>query len=217
MHPVILKSLCMHDYETGEPINDYDLSDYKEKWGHEYYMFHRQDMHKGLLKAATSEEGEGPPARLFVDHRAEHVDPESGRVKFTSGREIQADLVIGSDGIRSAVRQFIGVQCVSFHRFGCAGETPLTPTGASRQSRHPACTASGLPMQHSRRHSRSARPAQLCCALRHRLLGRFPTRRAEPVQQDRPDWLSGRNHPQLLRLYAGECLLTPSAIRRARR
>ena len=110
MHPVVLKSLCMHDYETGEPINDYDLSDYKEKWGHEYYMFHRQDMHKGLLKAATSEEGEGPPARLYVNHRAAEVDPESGRVKFTNGREIQADLIIGSDGIRSAVRQFIGVE-----------------------------------------------------------------------------------------------------------
>ena len=100
MEPVVLKSLCMHDYETGEPINDYDLRDYKEKWGHEYYMFHRQDMHRGMLKAATGEDGEGIPAKLFVNHQASECDPIAGTVKFANGKEIKADLIIGADGVR---------------------------------------------------------------------------------------------------------------------
>ena len=32
--PVILQNLIMHDWETGEPINTYDLHDYKERWGY---------------------------------------------------------------------------------------------------------------------------------------------------------------------------------------
>ena len=100
MDPVILRSLCLHDYESGEPINDYDLSDYKEKWGHEYLMFHRQDMHRTLLKTAVGMEGDGPPCKLYVNHRVESVDAEDGRVVFTNGRIIEADLIVGSDGIR---------------------------------------------------------------------------------------------------------------------
>lgn len=107
MAPVILRSLCMHDYATGEPINDYDLSDYKEKWGHEYYMFHRQDMHKTLLEYATSEEGEGFPVQLFVNHRVQDLDCEAGRVRFTNGKEITADLVVGADGIRVSGRESV--------------------------------------------------------------------------------------------------------------
>lgn len=98
--PVILRSLCMHDYLTGEPINDYDLRDYKEKWGHEYLMFHRQDLHKTLLETATGEEGDGYPCELFTNHKVEDVDAEAGWVKFTNGKEIVADLIVGSDGIR---------------------------------------------------------------------------------------------------------------------
>lgn len=32
--PVILKNLISRDWKTGEAINVYDLSDYKEKWGY---------------------------------------------------------------------------------------------------------------------------------------------------------------------------------------
>lgn len=100
MDPVVLKSLCMHDYATGEPINDYDLSDYESKWKHPYLMFHRQDMHRTLLSTAIGQAGDGPPCKLFVNHRVQHGDAEAGRVSFTNGIEIVADLVVGADGIR---------------------------------------------------------------------------------------------------------------------
>lgn len=100
MKPVILRSLCMHDYESGEAINDYDLSDYKEKWGYEYYMFHRQDMHKTLLQTACGEQGEGPPAHLFVNHKAAEIDVDTGRITFENGKTVIVDLIIGADGVR---------------------------------------------------------------------------------------------------------------------
>jgi hypothetical protein len=67
--PVILKKLINRDWKTGEPVSEYSLEDYEERWGHVYNMFHRQYMHAILKEAALSEEGEGSPARLEVNHK----------------------------------------------------------------------------------------------------------------------------------------------------
>ncbi|KIY64241.1 FAD/NAD(P)-binding domain-containing protein [Cylindrobasidium torrendii FP15055 ss-10] len=109
MKPVVLMKLVMHDWETGEILNQYDLENYEEQWGNVYNMFHRQDMHAGLLRAATSPDGLGTPATVVVDHVCESVDYEKGTVTFQNGRTTIADLIIGSDGIRSVVRREIGI------------------------------------------------------------------------------------------------------------
>lgn len=67
-------------------------------------------MHSVLQDTALSEAGEGPPARLHVNHRVVSVDHEAGTVKFENGVTVTADLIIGSDGIRSAVRPAIGIK-----------------------------------------------------------------------------------------------------------
>lgn len=67
--PVILKKLINRDWKTGEPVSVYSLADYKEKWGYDYYMFHRQYMHAMLKDCALQEEGEGEPVRLCVNHK----------------------------------------------------------------------------------------------------------------------------------------------------
>ena len=67
--PVVLKKLINRDWKTGEPVSVYDLDDYEEKWGFVYNMFHRQYMHAMLKDSACAEEGEGVPAKLFVNHR----------------------------------------------------------------------------------------------------------------------------------------------------
>ena len=68
MKPVVLQKLVMRDWETGSVLNQYNLDNYETTWGNVYNMFHRQDMHKGLLHAATSEEGKGIPCKVVVDH-----------------------------------------------------------------------------------------------------------------------------------------------------
>lgn len=67
--PVVLKQLINRDWKTGEPLTVYSLEDYREKWGFEYYMFHRQYMHAMLKDSALQEQGEGEAARLCVNHK----------------------------------------------------------------------------------------------------------------------------------------------------
>ncbi|EOO01029.1 putative salicylate hydroxylase protein [Phaeoacremonium minimum UCRPA7] len=107
--PVVLKKLINRDWKTGEPVSVYDLDDYEEKWGFVYNMFHRQYMHAMLKDSACAEEGEGVPAKLFVNHRCKNIDLASGRIEFENGVSATHDLIIGADGIGSAVRGLIGI------------------------------------------------------------------------------------------------------------
>ena len=68
MKPVVLQKFVVRDWETGRILNQYDQDGYEATWGNVCNIFHRQDMHKGLLYAATSEEGNGIPCRVVVDH-----------------------------------------------------------------------------------------------------------------------------------------------------
>lgn len=61
------EKLIMRDWETGAIQGVYDLSNYEQDWGRVYYMLHRQDMHKVLLKTATASEGPGTPCKVFTD------------------------------------------------------------------------------------------------------------------------------------------------------
>lgn len=67
--PVILKQLINRDWKTGEPVSEYSLDDYEERWGHVYNMFHRQYMHAMLKDAALDDEGKGKAAKLVVNHK----------------------------------------------------------------------------------------------------------------------------------------------------
>jgi len=107
--PVILKRLINRDWKTGEPVSEYSLDDYEERWGHVYNMFHRQYMHAILKDCALSEEGEGPPATLKVNHKCSTIDLEANPITFDNGVTAHHDLVVGADGIGSIVRGIIGI------------------------------------------------------------------------------------------------------------
>ncbi|KAL0935874.1 salicylate hydroxylase [Colletotrichum truncatum] len=107
--PVVLKKLINRDWKTGEPVSVYDLDDYEERWGYVYNMFHRQYMH-AMLKDTALGEGEGTPAKLFVNHKCKDIDLSTGGIEFENGYSAKHDLIIGADGIGSAVRGLIGVR-----------------------------------------------------------------------------------------------------------
>ncbi|KAH6915217.1 salicylate hydroxylase [Coprinopsis sp. MPI-PUGE-AT-0042] len=110
MKPVALEKLIMRDWETGAVQGVYDLSNYEQDWGRVYYMLHRQDMHKVLLKTATAPEGPGTPCKVFTDSICDRVDLENNIIYFQNGKTVTADLIIGADGIRSVIREQIGVK-----------------------------------------------------------------------------------------------------------
>ncbi|KAK7979101.1 hypothetical protein LTR80_002228 [Exophiala xenobiotica] len=108
--PVVLKKLINRDWKTGEPVSVYDLDDYEERWGYVYNMFHRQYMHAMLKDTALQQNGEGPPAKLVVNHACRDIDLESGTITFKNGAIARHDLIVGADGIGSVVRSIIGIQ-----------------------------------------------------------------------------------------------------------
>ncbi|KAL1955723.1 hypothetical protein VTO42DRAFT_8121 [Malbranchea cinnamomea] len=107
--PVVLKKLINRDWKTGEPVSVYDLADYEERWGHVYNMFHRQYMHRMLMDCAIQEKGEGTPVKVVLNHKCKDIDLYTGRVTFENGTTAMHDVVIGADGIGSAVRRIIGI------------------------------------------------------------------------------------------------------------
>ncbi|WVQ78499.1 hypothetical protein IAT38_000585 [Cryptococcus sp. DSM 104549] len=105
--PIDLQVLTLRDYKSGDVDMEYDLKNYKEKWGFPYYMFHRQDMHKMLMDCALGEEGEGPPAKLVCLSGAQDIDFETNTMTFTNGENATFDMILGADGVVSTVRKIM--------------------------------------------------------------------------------------------------------------
>ncbi|CAF3266067.1 unnamed protein product [Rotaria sp. Silwood2] len=103
----------MHNWSDGKIIDVYDLSDYKDKWGYDYHMFHRIDLHEQLQLKAKS-----LGVTIVVDHKAVDVDFVHGIVTFDDGTSTRVDLIVAADGVRSCMRDLIGIvpqtkQCTS--------------------------------------------------------------------------------------------------------
>lgn len=107
--PVILRSLIMHDWSSGEVTSTYDLGDYRATFGTDYNNFHRIDIHQLLKQTAVQDSGKGKPCKLEVWHKAVEINPETGTITFENGKAVTADAIICADGIRSVSREQIGV------------------------------------------------------------------------------------------------------------
>ncbi|KAJ6118652.1 hypothetical protein N7471_013272 [Penicillium samsonianum] len=105
---VILQKLISRDWTTGKILTEYELDDYEERWGYVYYMFQRQCMHT-MLKISALGEGEGVPAKLFLNHKCKDIDLNTGLIEFENGWSVNHDLIVGADGIGSAVRGVLGI------------------------------------------------------------------------------------------------------------
>lgn len=99
----------MHDWQSGTVTDQYSLGDYKAKFGTAYNNFHRIDIHEVLKETALSLEGDGPPCRLETWHKAVSVDTKNGLITFENGKSATADVIIAADGIRSLLREQMGV------------------------------------------------------------------------------------------------------------
>ncbi|KAM0525701.1 hypothetical protein ACHAPE_000412 [Trichoderma viride] len=85
------------------------LGDYRERFGTDYNNFHRIDLHGHLKNVAIAETGGGSPAQLKVCHQAIKLDPAQGKITFDNGKEVVHDVVVCADGIRSQMREQLGI------------------------------------------------------------------------------------------------------------
>lgn len=93
----------------------------ERRFGFPHYQMRRADL-VSVLTAAL------PPARLHLDHRLVALEDRGAdvRLEFADGIQVAADLVVGADGIHSAVRRAVFGELAP--RFtGCAAFRGLVP------------------------------------------------------------------------------------------
>lgn len=73
-----------------------------DRFGAPYHTFHRADLHRGLLRLLA-------PEALVLGRRCVrvHESPDGAELRFADGGTVTADLVVGADGVHSAVRRLL--------------------------------------------------------------------------------------------------------------
>lgn len=76
------------------------------QFGADRVLYHRQDLHAALRDAAVSGSGVLPGSPVEIRTAAAVVSclPEDGAVVLADGTQLQADLIVGADGIKSVMR-----------------------------------------------------------------------------------------------------------------
>jgi len=76
----------------GTMVNSVPLLD-KVEYGGQRVMYHRQDLHSCLIRAATSENREGRPVTIRTSAKVVSCDYVNGVVSLNSGEQLPADLM----------------------------------------------------------------------------------------------------------------------------
>jgi len=97
--------LIFRDGRSGARVAAHPVRDggaYRGRFGAPYYGVHRADLQKVLSGGLA---GEG----LHLGHRLTGLDQRGDvmALTFANGAEVEADLVVGGDGVRSAVRRWV--------------------------------------------------------------------------------------------------------------
>ena len=103
-------------HDTGEVIQRFSLSDEHERLhGAPYTQLHRADLHDILAARARQSD----PDVVHLDRKVAGFSETATSVElhFENGSSVRGDVLIGADGLKSAVRRQI------------AGDTPATYTG----------------------------------------------------------------------------------------
>lgn len=101
---VLVKRFDLINADSGDQISRFDLSGpFRERFGHPYAVVHRADLHLALVDAARK--------TGLADLRTNHTVvgySHSGKktiLHFDGKPDVEADLIIGADGLRSVIRE----------------------------------------------------------------------------------------------------------------
>ncbi len=93
-------------HDSGELLHRIPLGDaHRERHGAPYVQMHRGDLHAALVQAVRHLD----PHALRLGARVQGVQEgaDQATIAFTDGERMQADLLIGADGVKSTVRQHV--------------------------------------------------------------------------------------------------------------
>ena len=127
------RGIYTRNMQTGEFLEFNDRHKAAERYGAPYYTFHRAD----LLDALASGLDHGA---IHLGHRLTGLEERSDRIilAFANGAEVEAEFVIGADGVRSVVRQAL---------YGDDNPDLYGPDGLARASERQRCAGGGARAQ----------------------------------------------------------------------
>ncbi len=91
------------DALSGKVTNDYPLGrEVEARYGAPYLTMHRADLHDALASKI-------PPQSIQFGKKLVHIEERGARaaLSFADGSEIEADAVIGADGVHSLIRDYV--------------------------------------------------------------------------------------------------------------
>lgn len=100
------KAFEFRRFDTGETLHRLPLGEQHEhKHGAPYFQIHRSDLHRALQEAVLDLD----PQAVLLNARATRIeeDAQGATVIFEDGRTARGELVVGADGIKSAVRKYV--------------------------------------------------------------------------------------------------------------
>lgn len=90
-----------------------DLTEQNRIWQHPWMLVHRVRLHDRLKLVATGTDGPGRPAELHLSSKVVEVDTETATLVLERGERVQADLIIGADGIYVCLLEKISQQSLT--------------------------------------------------------------------------------------------------------
>ncbi|KAI1844277.1 hypothetical protein JX265_007884 [Neoarthrinium moseri] len=102
----VMNHLTEYQY-SGGVVKEVDMLEMNKMWQHPWHLVHRVSLHDTLKKAATTKDGPGIAPVLQTSTKVVEVDAEAGKVVFQDGSVVEADVIVGADGIYSKTRKAI--------------------------------------------------------------------------------------------------------------
>ena len=122
-------------WDTGETMYKIEFDAESEaRFGGPYANIHRGDLHAVLEKGVV-------PGSIAFNHRLAALDEQRDaiRLAFDNGVTVEADIVVGADGVNSKVREYLlGLEPPRY--IGMAAQRAIFPTQALRGFKIPDCT-----------------------------------------------------------------------------
>ncbi|KAI2708486.1 hypothetical protein CBS147332_6547 [Penicillium roqueforti] len=97
----------LRDGTTFNSVTSFNLTDAERRFGAPLHTMQRADLHAELHRIATLEAPGLSNIMLHLGHKVLRVEPVTGTLYLEDGSTVEADLIIGADGLHSTLKPIV--------------------------------------------------------------------------------------------------------------